>query len=160
MNDRPYIERNKERKILLFQLAQEEYGLDLSYIREVLRLKEMRPLPRAPEFIEGVTSLRGHLIALINLNKRLNLREGGTPNRKAIVCQFERGLIGLIVDELGEIVSLPEDEIKPIPDIILRQRESGLISGIARIGGRFIPLLNLKKVLVPNEGQQFLGKPI
>ncbi len=144
-------EKEGERKFLIFRISKEEYALDLSYIREVVKVKEVRSIPHTPEWMEGVTDLRGHLIALLSLRRRLNLKESEDPDRKMIVCQIKRRVFGLLVEELGEILSLPQEKILPVPGVLSTLSGKELVSEIAQIGGRMIPLLNPERILTPSE---------
>jgi len=144
-------EKEGERKFLIFRISKEEYGLDLSYIREVVKVKEVRPIPHTPEWMEGVTDLRGHLIALLSLRRRLNLKGSDEPDRKMIVCQIQRRTFGLLVEELGEILSLPQEKILPVPEVLSKPSGRELVSEIAQIGGRMIPLLNPERMLASSE---------
>lgn len=139
-------EKEGERKFLVFRISKEEYGIDLSYVREVMEVKEVKSIPQGPEFIEGVTSLRGHLIALLNLRKRLHLKESGVSERKVIICEIQRGILGFLVEEFGEILSIPKEGITPVPEIISGGIGNELISEIAQIEGRMIPLINLERI--------------
>lgn len=151
----------RERQILVFNVAMQELGVDLSYVREVLRPREIYPFPKAPDFIEGVIRLRGHLIALIDLRKRLHPnRTEENQEKKIIICQVNKLIVGVIVENLREILSLPLEEIRPMPRVISMQMEAEVISGIATVGERVIPVLNLEQIitkkmvgqLLPGEG--------
>ena len=145
-------EKKEERKILVFGLANEELGLDISSVREVLRPEKIYPLPKAPHFIEGVINLRGHIIALIDLRKRLLAdRTEEEPNKRIIVCRVNKFIVGLTVNSLKEIVALSKEDIKPTPEVIAMQMEADLISGIAMVGERIIPILDLERILTKKE---------
>ena len=146
------LEKKEERKILVFGLANEELGLDISSVREVLRPEKIYPLPKAPHFIEGVINLRGHIIALIDLRKRLLAdRTEEEPNKRIIVCRVNKFIVGLTVNSLKEIVALSKEDIKPTPEVIAMQMEADLISGIAKVGERIIPILDLERILTKKE---------
>jgi len=145
-------EKKEERKILVFGLANEELGLDISSVREVLRPEKIYPLPKAPHFIEGVINLRGHIIALIDLRKRLLAdRTEEEPNKRIIVCRVNKFIVGLTVNSLKEIVALSKEDIKPTPEVVAMQMEADLISGIAKVGERIIPILDLERILTKKE---------
>lgn len=146
------VEKREERQILVFSLVNEELGLDISCVREVLRPQEIHPLPRAPDFIEGVINLRGHIIAVIDLGKRLNVRQiEDKPKMRIVVCKIKKFIVGLIVNSLSEIVTLSKEDIEPTPEIVSMQIEAGFISGIARLGERIIVILNLETILTKEE---------
>src|SRR4030043_1734340 len=134
-------DKKEERQILVFSVANEELGLDISFVREVLRPQEIFPLPKTPHFIEGVINLRGHIVALIDLRKRLNAKEmGDETNKRIIVCRVNRFIVGLTVNSLKEIIALSKEDIKPLPEVVSMQMEADVISGIARGGERIIPI--------------------
>ncbi|HUL23927.1 MAG TPA: chemotaxis protein CheW [Thermodesulfobacteriota bacterium] len=146
------LEDKKERQILIFTLASEELGVDISCVREVLRPQKTYPLPQTPLFIEGVIHLRGYIIALIDLRKKLI----GKPmeedlNKRIIVCRVNKSIVGLTVNSLREIITLTKDDIMPTPEVVATQMETKVISGIARVGERIIPILDLESILTKNE---------
>ena len=145
-------EKKEDKKILVFRVASEELGLDISCVREVLRPKEIYPLPKAPPFIEGVINLRGHIVALIDLRKRLAAKETGEEtNKRIIICRVNRFIVGLTVNSLREIIGLSKEDIKPLPEVVSMQMEADMISGIAKVGERIIPILNLEYILTKKE---------
>jgi len=146
------LENKKERQILIFTLASEELGVDISCVREVLRPQKTYPLPRTPHFIEGVIHLRGYIIALIDLRKRLIAKPmEEKPNKRIIVCRVNKSVVGLTVNSLREIVTLSKEDIMPTPEAVSMQMEPEVISGIARVGERIIPILDLEHILTKKE---------
>ena len=146
------LEKKEDRQILVFSVASEELGLDISCVREVLRPQEIYPLPKTPPFIEGVINLRGHIVALIDLRKRLNARSVEDENKKRIiVCELNKSIVGLTVNSLREIIALSEEDIRPTPEIVSMQMEADVISGIATVGKRIIPILDLEHILTKKE---------
>ena len=145
-------EKKGNRQILVFNVANEEMGLDISCVREVLRPQTICPLPRTPPFIEGVINLRGHLVPLIDLGKRLNARQIEDENAKRIiVCKVNKSVVGLTVNSLKEIIALSEEAIRPTPGVVSMQMETQLLSGIATVGERMIPILDLDHILTKKE---------
>jgi purine-binding chemotaxis protein CheW len=146
------LEKKEERQILVFGLANEELGLDISCVREVLRPQKIYPLPKAPHFIEGVINLRGHIVALIDLRKRLIAKEiEDEPNKRIIVCRVNKFIVGLTVNSLREIIALSKEDIKPTPEVVATQMEADVILGIAKVGERIIPILDLEHILTKKE---------
>ena len=145
-------EKKEDRQILVFSVSNEELGLDISCVREVLRPQAIYPLPKTPPFIEGVINLRGHIVALIDLRKRLNAGQIEDENKKRIiVCKVNKAIVGLTVNCLKEIVALSEEEIKPTPKVVSMQMETDVILGIAMVGERVIPILDLEHILTKKE---------
>ena len=145
-------DKKKERQILVFTLATEELGLDICCVREVLRPQKTYPLPKTPHFVEGVIHLRGYIVPLIDLRKRLIVKptEEG-PNKRIIVCRVNKSIVGLTVNGLREIITLTEKEVVPTPEIVSMQMETEVLLGIARVGERIIPILDLERILTKNE---------
>ena len=135
-------------EILTFNLLKEELGLGLSYVREVIIPQEIHPLPRAPDFIDGVINLRGHIIAVIDLRKKFNIKASGdNSNRRIIICKIQKFIVGVVVDSVNEVLVLSREAIQPTPKIVSMQIDAGYISGIARLGERVITILNLEEIL-------------
>lgn len=146
------LEKKEERQILVFTLADEELGLDISCVREVLRPQKTYPLPKTPPFIEGVINLRGYILALIDLRKRLIAKPTEQEtNKRIIVCRINKSIVGLTVNTLREIITLSKEDIMPIPEGVAMQMEADVISGIARVGERIIPILDLEHILTKTE---------
>jgi purine-binding chemotaxis protein CheW len=144
--------KKEERQILVFRVAREELGLDISCVREVLRPQKIYPLPKIPDFIEGVINLRGHIVALIDLGKRLHAQQKeDEPNKRIIICKVNQFIVGLMVNTLREIIALSKEDIKPIPELVSRQMEAEVISGLAKVGERVIPILDLEHILTKKE---------
>lgn len=135
-------------EILTFNLLKEELGLGLSYVREVIIPQEIHPLPRAPDFIDGVINLRGHIIAVIDLRKKFNIKASGDDShRRIIICKIQKFIVGVVVDSVNEVLVLSREAIQPTPKILSMQIDAGYISGIARLGERVITILNLEEIL-------------
>ena len=146
------LDQKEEKQILVFTLASEELGLDISCVREVLRPQKTYPLPKTPHFIEGVIHLRGYIVALINLRKRLILSPiEEEPNKRIIVCRVNKFIVGLTVNSLREIVTLSKEDIMPTPEVLSTQMETEVLLGIARVGERIIPILDLEHILTRKE---------
>jgi purine-binding chemotaxis protein CheW len=146
------LEKKEERQILIFTVANEELALDISCVREVLRPQKTYPIPKTPDFIEGVIHLRGYIIALIDLRKRLigkPMEE--EPNKRIIVCRVNKSVVGLTVNSLREIITLSQQDILPTPEVVSMHTEADVILGIAKVGERIIPILDLEQILTKKE---------
>ncbi len=142
----------EDRQMLVFKLQDEEVGLDISCVREVLKLQEIHSLPQAPDFVEGVINLRNHIIAVIDLRKRFRLKAASdTSESRILVCSIKKFIAGLIVDSVSGIVSISEKQIDPTPDVVSRHIANNCFSGLVRCGERVIVLLDLQKLLDKDE---------
>lgn len=149
--------KTAERKILVFKVANDEFGLDISCVREVLRPQEIYPLPKTPDFIEGVINLRGHIVALIDLRKRLHAKETEEPGKRIIICKVNKLVFGLTVDSLKEIIALSEEAIRPTPKVAAMQMEADVTTGLAKIGERIIPILDPAQIVTKKEAVELSG---
>ncbi|HET9528923.1 MAG TPA: chemotaxis protein CheW [Blastocatellia bacterium] len=135
------------RQLVVFRVGESEFGIDILLTKEVVTMREITPVPETEDFVEGVMNLRGNLVPVLDLRKRLRARTAGAhADRRILIAHLDDRLVGLIVDRASEVVRLEEANIEPPPDII---SESGAeyISGVANLGDRFITLIDLNKAL-------------
>ncbi|MFH1413262.1 MAG: chemotaxis protein CheW [Candidatus Omnitrophota bacterium] len=145
-------EKREDRQILTFNLLKEEMGLDIEYVHEVLIPQDIHPLPQAPDFVDGVINLRGRIIAVIDLRKKFNIKAiEDNSKMRIIICRINKFIVGLVVDSVSEVLSLPLSAIQPTPEVLSIQINAGYISGIARLGERVITILNLEEILTNDE---------
>jgi purine-binding chemotaxis protein CheW len=135
------------RQMLSFSLGNEEYALDIHDIREIIKPREITDIPRVPEFILGIISLRGNVIPIFDLKRRFNL---GTsilsPTSRIIVCQRDNKSAGLLVDSISQVIRIPQSSIEPPPPV-LSGLERELLEGVGRHQERMLILLNMPCVL-------------
>lgn len=145
-----------QKQLLLFKLNDKDFGLDVSCVREILIPPEIYPLPKAPEFVEGVINVRGHMIAVVDLKKKLCLRElQPPPHRRIIICHVRRFIIGILVDSVQEVIHAPQGGIMPAPGILDIQMENNAVWGIVRDEQKVAMLLDLGKIFTDGETQEF-----
>lgn len=135
------------RQYLAFHLGNEEYALDIKRISEIIKVREFTDIPRAPEFILGIISLRGVVVPVFDLRRRLNLGVSEmSPTTRIVVCQFEDVSVGLLVDSINQVVNLRDEEVEPPPGV-LSGLDREMVSGLGRYQNRMIILLNIQSVL-------------
>lgn len=136
-----------ERQLVVFSLHTELYGVDINVVREIMRMQELTSIPETPSFVEGVINLRGAVTPVIDLRKRLDLYVGeATAETRIVVMDVGSQNIGVIVDEVTEVLRVSEDSIEPTSSIITAS-DSGYILGIAKLEDRLIILLDLENAL-------------
>ncbi|MGI5836061.1 MAG: chemotaxis protein CheW [Chloroflexota bacterium] len=136
-----------EEQLVIFELANEVYGVDISRVQEIIRMTSITRLPRAPEFVEGVINLRGKVIPVVDLKKRFGLVESErTKSSRIVVVDVGDHIIGMVVDAVSEVLRVPTESVEP-PSPVVTTIESDYIRGIAKVDGRLIILLDLNKVL-------------
>lgn len=136
-------------ELLAFKLSDEEYVLDINRIKEIIRPVEITKVPRVPLYIKGIISLRGVIVPVYNLKKRLGLPEADADDKsqnRILIVNFDEELIGITADAVTGVVKINEDIIEPTPQII-KGVDAEYLKGVARINNRLLILLNLDNVL-------------
>lgn len=143
------------RQILTFCLGDEQMGLDITCVREVLKPRAIQPLPHAPDFIEGVIDLRGHILAVVDLRKKLGVKATKEiPARDLIVCRVKPFVVGLLVDKVNAVLTVADDQIQSQPGIVAMQMPGSHVSAVVREGDKIILILDLEKILTKDETQK------
>ena len=141
------------RHVVVFKLGGNEYGLDIGYIREVLHLPEVSHIPHAPDFIEGVVTVRHHVVAVVDLRKRLGLPSMALSSKaRLVITVVNHMVVGLLVEEVIDVLTLDGSSIEPTPAVIHRQVSDHCLTGVGRVGDRFIYLFNLAALFSPEDG--------
>lgn len=132
---------------LSFLLDNEEYALDIRDIREIIKPREITDIPRVPDFLLGIISLRGTIIPIFDLKSRLKLGKSQlTGDSRIVVSQVGERCAGLLVDRITQVVSIDGTKVEP-PPAVLSGVDRELIAGVGRQGGKMMILLNLISVL-------------
>jgi purine-binding chemotaxis protein CheW len=147
-----------------FKVGGEGFVLDLLRVREILRPMKVTPVPKAPPYLEGVIHLRGAVVPVVDLRKRLGVAsiEDGPQNR-LIVCWVGRRQVGLIVDHVTDVIRIPRSRLLPTPDLWL-EGGARYFLGVCGDPPDLKLLLNLKALLtsgepVPRPAKQVKGGP-
>jgi len=140
-----------ENQLVVFMLAKEHYGVRIAVVESIIKLQPITAVPCSPAFVEGVTNLRGRVLPVIDLRKRFGLpAEESTRDTRIVVVEMSGTLVGMIVDAVSEVLRVPAESIES-PSPIMTTVDSAFITGIAKVGERLIILLDLEKVLSPEE---------
>ncbi len=146
-------------KYMTFQLAREEYGLEILKVREIIGLLEITRVPRTREFIRGVINLRGKVIPVIDLRLKFGMAATLASDQTVIIVvqhPFRGRLLtmGLLVDEVVEVLDIPAARIEPPPEFGSTQLDVDFILGVGKSDKRVIFLLDGAKVLSADDQQQ------
>jgi purine-binding chemotaxis protein CheW len=138
----------KTGQYVLFRLGTEEYGLPIEQVSSIIRFEQATPVPRAPDAVDGIINLRGHVIPIVNLKRRL-LGQGFEPSStsRIVVAEGEAGMVGLVVDAANEVATISLDEVRPAPEGTLTPETAEAFEGVASHEGHLVILLNLDKAL-------------
>lgn len=133
-------------QLVVFTLGNEEYAINISYTQEIMRVPKLRKIPSTPDFVEGVFNLRGNVISVVDLKKKFEMGqwERGIDNR-LLVLDLDGIKLGVIVDDVTEVIRVDEENIHPINDDIVGISKNS-VQGIGLIDERIIMVLNALKL--------------
>ena len=130
-----------------FFLASEEYGVDVRVVQEIIRVTEITQVPRAPDFIKGVINLRGRIIPVIDLKRKLGLGEVALARQaRIVVVKIRERLLGLLVDGASQVLKVPVSSIEAAPEEVT-EVDATAVRGVAKLPGRLIILMDLGRTL-------------
>ncbi len=144
----------KDLQVVGFRIGNETYGVRIAAVREIVRVPEITAVPSAPDLIEGVINLRGKIIPVMDLRKRFGQTDI-QPDKKnrILVVELDNKLLGLIVNAASEVLKIPPSEIEA-PGSVFAEGESGYVTGVGKLKGRLIILLDISKLLHRPEYKQ------
>jgi purine-binding chemotaxis protein CheW len=146
-----YTGNDELRQFISFAVGEEEYGLELLRVKEVIRVKGVTWLPKAPSFVKGIINLRGDVIPIVDLREKLGLEAGeATEATRVIVAEVDGRLIGMVVDSASQVVRMSADQIDPPPPVLTGFSQD-FIAGVGKIGDRLLVLLNPSAILSVDE---------
>ena len=133
-------------QLVTFKLGNEEFGVDILKVQEINKMMNITKIPNAPVFIEGVINLRGKIIPIVDLRKRLGFKDQAyDKSTRIIVVELDGLVLGFIVDSVSEVLRIPDSTIEPPPSMVAGI-ESDYIEGVGKLDDRLLILLELKKV--------------
>jgi purine-binding chemotaxis protein CheW len=141
----------KDLQVVGFRIGSETFGVLIASVREIVRVPEITAVPSAPETIEGVINLRGKIIPVMDLRKRFGHFDV-QPDKKnrILVVELDNKLIGLIVNAASEVLKIPPSDIEA-PSSVFAEGESNYVTGVGKLKGRLIILLDVSKLLQRQE---------
>lgn len=139
------------RQLVVFSIADEVYAVDIHQVKEIIRVPEITRVPRTPDFVEGVVNLRGSVIPVIDLRKRLGFEAGEAGrDQRIVVMEMGEQTVGMIVDSVSEVLQVDVEDIEP-PSPYVLSVDSQYIVGIAKVEDRLVILLDADRVLSAEE---------
>ncbi len=140
-----------EHQLVVFELDHESYGVEITIVEAIIKMQEITRLPHAPEYVEGITNLRGTIVPVIDLRKRFNLHlQEATRDTRIVITNMNDSKVGLIVDAVTQVIHIPDEAIEPPPQMSVTVN-STFIKNIAKLDNQLVILLDLGKVLTNEE---------
>ena len=145
------------KQLISFTVASEEYGLELLRVKEVIRMRQVTWLPKAPACVKGIINLRGDVIPIVDLRERFGLdaREQ-TVMTRVIVVEVEGTPVGMVVDSASQVVRIPVDQFEP-PPAVMGEGARDSINAVAKSGDRLIIIVDVDRILSAEEMNQISG---
>ncbi|MBP3949605.1 chemotaxis protein CheW [Bacillus suaedae] len=138
-------------KLIVFQLENEEYAIEVDYIQSIERMQPVTRIPRTFPFVTGVMNLRGVITPILNLRTRFGLEEKEYDDSTRILVVSKDGLeMGFIVDGANDVIDVPVEKIEPSPEVV-GGVETDYLRGVVKLEKRLFTLLNLEKVIQVSE---------
>ncbi len=145
---------NNETQLVVFRLGTEEFGVDISQVREIIRVGDITRIPGSPVYVDGVINLRGQVTTVVNLRHRLGLDgKAMDGNARIMILEVDKNVIGVIVDSVTEVKNLTATQIEGLPDALSTTIGSQYIQGVGKLEGRLLILVDLKQVIKDDIGQ-------
>ena len=142
---------SNELHIVGFQVGRETFGVPISQVHEIVRIPKITSVPDAPDAVIGVMNLRGKIVPVVDLRRRFAVPSGSaTRKNRVVVAEVEGKLVGLLVDAASEVLKLARSEVQPASSLF-QDQEANYITGIGKLDRRLIVLVDLSKLLEPND---------
>ena len=144
------MDNSEDLQIVAFRLSSEEYALPITKVKDINRVMPLTKMPKSPAFMKGVINLRGEIIPVVDLRERFNLPVGeATEDSRIMVVDFNNQLLGIIVDGVTEVLSIPTTEID-IPPAVAKLNIKQ-VPGLGKVNNRLLILLNIDEVFSEEE---------
>jgi len=134
-------------QFVVFILSNEQYGLNIQMVNNIEKMIPITRVPKTPDFIKGVINLRGEIVPIMDLSQRFGLSiQEETEETRIIIVKYEDILVGIIVDEVKEVMNIAEDSIESITSIGNENFKDSIL-GAGKVDGSVITLLNIEKLV-------------
>jgi purine-binding chemotaxis protein CheW len=135
------------KQLVVFSIGAGEFAVDILTTKEVVPVRDITPVPETPDYVEGVMNLRGSLIPVLDLRKRLRAAERAvTGETRILISNFDGKPVGVLVDSASEVVRVAEEQIEPAPEI-LAEIGGAYVAGVAKLSDRAVTVIDLRKAL-------------
>lgn len=147
---------NELTQLVSFHLDNEEYGVEVLKVREIIRMINITHMPNTPPYVEGIINLRGKVIPIISMRRRFGLTDTENNSQTRVIIMDVGGeLLGFTVDSVSEVIRISAAEIQPSPSVASGGVGQEYIEGVINHGDRLLVLLNLDMMFSSEEKEQF-----
>jgi len=143
-------------QLISFSVGSELFGVEILVIQEIIMMSAITEIPNAPDFVEGVINLRGNIIPVLDLKRRLRLRSYKAPETikagtRILVVEIEGNVTGFNVDAVEKVLTMPASKIIPPPDIVVAGVQSQYITGVIHMDEGILVILDFRRILSMEE---------
>lgn len=139
-------------QLVSFKLDNEEYGIEVLKVREIIRMIPITHMPNTPSYVEGIINLRGKIIPVVSMRKKFGLMEQDNCSQTRIVVMDISGeLMGFVVDSVSEVIRISGSEIQPPPNVVSGGIDQECITGVINQSDRLLVLLDLERLFSHEE---------
>jgi purine-binding chemotaxis protein CheW len=144
-------------QLVSFMLAEEEYGVEVLKVREIIRMPTITKMHNALQYVEGIINLRGKVIPILSMRRRFGLQEiENSGQTRIIIMDVAGGLIGFIVDGVSEVIRIQSSEIQPPPSMVLSGGiEQEFITGVFNHAERLLIVMDIDRMFSDSEREYF-----
>ena len=140
------IMENDSKQYIVVKIGSEQYGIDISYVDNIVRMQKITRVPKAQRHFKGIINLRGEIVPVMSIRLKMGLEEDQFTNASRIIILKleEKGMLGIIVDEVKEVVTLSNDEIEK------GRKKGSFINGVGKHGEELISLFDINAIVEEN----------
>ena len=143
---------NGKKQFIVVKIGSEQYGIDISYVDNIVRMQKITRVPKAQSYFKGIINLRGEIVPVMSIRTKMNLEpdEFTDVTRIIILKLEEHGVLGIVVDEVKEVVTLGPDEIDKVA-YDAKNSKSNFINGVGKHGDELISLFDTNSIIDETE---------
>ncbi|MCL1813343.1 MAG: chemotaxis protein CheW [Treponema sp.] len=150
-----------QNQLVTFQLGEELYAINIMDVKEIVRVQEIRALPNAPSYVEGIFNLRGEIIPIINLHKRFHLKKAFTSEEDEllsgfIIIEIDKMKLGVIIDRISRVVTIEKENVQPPPQMLTGIGAEYIQGVVRQEEGGYLIILNIRDLFNPRELQKIV----
>ena len=150
-------EDSQEGQFLTFNIAEQEYGIKIRHVTEIIGIQKITDLPDLPDFVKGVINLRGRVIPVVDVRLRFGMSEREYDERTCIVVvNIDETSVGLVVDTVSEVMNIPDTNIEPPPKVNKKIDGNRFVHGLGKVEEEVKILLDTQKLLFEEELEQIV----
>jgi purine-binding chemotaxis protein CheW len=152
---------SEQSQLVTFQLGEELYAINIMDVKEIVRVQEIRVLPNAPVYVEGIFNLRGEIIPIINLHKRFHLKKAISSEEDEllsgfVIIEIDGMKLGVIIDRISRVVSIEKENVQPPPQMLTGIGAEYIMGVVRQEGGGYLIILNIRDLFNPRELQKIV----